>query len=66
MSIKTATSLAFVGMILVTISVLIDLAVNVTGVIGGVVASIILLRSLIYTFASLSLVVLLYIFRKSH
>ena len=53
-------------MILPTILVLIDVAVRVTSVIGNVIPIIIPSKPVIYTFASLSLVVLPYIFRKTN
>ena len=65
MTLKSAALLALVGMILVTILLVVDLTVTITGVMGSVVPPVVLLKSLIYTFASLSLVVFLYAFRKT-
>ena len=64
MTLKSAALLALVGMILITILMVVDLAVSITGVMGGVVPPVVLLKSLIYAFASLGLVVFLYVFRK--
>jgi len=59
MSLKTAALLGLIGMILITLLLVVDLVVSITGVMGGVVPPVALLKSLIYAFASLGLVVFL-------
>ena len=65
LTLNTAALFALVGMILMTILLVVDLIVNIMGVMGGVLPAVVLLKSLIYAFASLGLVVFLYIFRKA-
>ena len=65
MSIKSAALLALAGMILLTLLLVVDLGANVMGVTGGIVPPVLLLKSLIYAFASLGLVVFLFVFRKA-
>ena len=64
MTLKSAALLALVGMILITILMVVDLAVSITGVMGSVVPPVALLKSLIYVFATLGLTMFLYVFRK--
>jgi len=64
MSLKTAALLALAAMILVSILSVMDLAVQITGVMSGVVPPVALFRSLIYAFAGVSLAVFLYVFHK--
>jgi hypothetical protein len=65
MTLKTAALMALVGMILLTILLVGGLIVNITGVMSGVVPAVVLLTSLIQVFATLSLAVFLYAFRKA-
>jgi hypothetical protein len=65
MTLKTAALLALVGMTLATILVLVGLIVNIMGLMSGVVPALALLTSLVHVFASVSLVVFLYVFHKA-
>ena len=65
MSLKTASFLALVGMVLLTILLAADCVNVVTGVMRDVVPTMALLRSLIYLLASLTLTMFLYVFGKT-
>jgi len=64
MNLKNASLLALVGMILLTVVVAADLIRDVAGVLRGIVATFALLRSVIYTFASVAVTVFLFVFYK--
>lgn len=66
MTLKGASLLALVGMLLVTLVALADLVNDVLAVARGVLPAVVLLRSLVYTFASFSLLTFLYVFHKGH
>jgi hypothetical protein len=65
MTLKNTASLAFVGMVLVTILLIAGLISDVSGVVRGLIPAMRLLTSLIYAFASLCVVVFLYAFYKA-
>jgi hypothetical protein len=65
MSLKNATFLALVGMILVTILLIAVLIGDVLAVVRGLIPVMSVLTSLIYAFASLSVAVFLYAFHKA-
>jgi hypothetical protein len=64
-SLKNAAFLAFVGMIPVTILLIAVLIGDALAVVRGLIPVMRLLTSLIYAFASLSVVVFLYAFHKT-
>jgi hypothetical protein len=64
MNLKNASLLALFGMILLTVVVVADLIRDLAGVVRGIVATGVLLRSVIYTFASVVLTVFLFVFYK--
>jgi hypothetical protein len=64
MNLKNASLLALFGMILLTVVVVADLIRDLTGVVRGIVATSVLLRSVIYAFASVVLTVFLFVFYK--
>jgi hypothetical protein len=65
MTLKNAALLALVGMTLVTILLIAGLITDVSGVVRGLIPAMRLLISLIWAFASLSVVVFLYAFHKA-
>jgi len=64
MNLKNASLRALFGMILLTVVVAADLIRDLAGVVRGIVATGVLLRSVIYTFASVVLTVFLVVFYK--
>ena len=64
MNLKNASLLALFGMILLTVVVVADLIRDLAGVVRRIVATGVLLRSVIYTFASVVLTVFLFVFYK--
>jgi hypothetical protein len=64
MNLKNASLLALFGMILLTVVVVADLIRDLAGVVRGIVATGVLLRSVIYTFASVVLTVFLFVSYK--
>jgi hypothetical protein len=65
MTIKTATLLALVGMMVLTVLLAADFIRIVLGVLRDVVPAMALLRSVVYLFASLTLAVFLYVMHKT-
>jgi hypothetical protein len=65
MSLKSAALLGLVGMLLLTVLLVMDLLVNISHVLGGLVAAVILFRSLIYTFAGLCVTLFFVVFYKA-
>jgi hypothetical protein len=65
MSLKTAALLALIGMVLLTILLVSDFINTVTGVSRDVVPAVMLLRSLIYLLASLTVTVFFFAFQKA-
>jgi hypothetical protein len=66
MTLKNATLLALVGMILLTILLAAGFIVSVTGFLRGVVSVVAVLSSLIRVFGTLSLAVFFWVFHKEH
>jgi hypothetical protein len=64
MNLKNASLLALFGMILLTVVVVADLIRDLAGVVRGIAATGVLLRSVIYTFASVVLTVFLFVSYK--
>jgi hypothetical protein len=64
MNLKNASLLALFGMILLTVVVVADLIRDLAGVVRGIVATGVVLRSVIYVFASVVLTVFLFVFYK--
>jgi hypothetical protein len=64
MNLKNASLLALFGMILLTVVVVADLIRDLAGVVRGIVATGVVLRSVIYVFASVVLTVFLFAFYK--
>ena len=65
MTLKNTAFLALVGMVLVMILLIGGLITDVLGVAQGLIPAMRLLKSFIYAFASLSVVVFLYAFHKA-
>jgi hypothetical protein len=65
MGLKTAASLALLGMLLLTILVAADFINTVLGVVRDVVPAMALLRSLVYLLASSSVTVFIYVFSRT-
>jgi hypothetical protein len=61
---KNAALLALVGMFLLTVLMLADLIRDTSGVIRDLIPVMTLFRSLVYTFASLTVSVFFYVFYK--
>ena len=65
MSLKTAASLALIGMALLTILLAADFINTASGVMHDVVPAVALFRSLVFVVASLTVTVFFYVFQKS-
>jgi len=65
MTLKNAAFLAMIGMLLLTILLGLDFIRTVSGFVGDVVPAMVLLRSLIYLFASISVMVFFFVFHKA-
>jgi len=65
MSLKNAAFLALIGTLLLTILLAADFIKTVSGVLNDVVPAMVLLRSLVYLLASLSVTVFFYVFNKA-
>jgi phosphoglycerol transferase MdoB-like AlkP superfamily enzyme len=65
MTLKNAALFALIGMALLTLLLMADLIIDVSGVVQGLIPAMRLLRSLIYAFAGLSAAVFLYVFHKA-
>jgi len=63
-SVKQAAFLAVIGMVLVTVMAVASLFQDVAGVLRGIVPAVAVFRSLIYSFASISLTVFLFVTYK--
>ncbi len=64
MNLKNAALLAFVGTLLLTLVAAVDFIRTISGVLGGFVPAMALLRSTIYLFASLTVTVFFYVFNR--
>lgn len=65
MSLKDATLLALIGMLLLSIVMLADLMKDLLGVVHDIVPAVTLLRGFIYFLASVFVLVFLYVFRRT-
>jgi hypothetical protein len=65
MTLKNASFLALVGLILATILLVAVFIVDVSGFVRGLIPAMRLLTSFIYAFAGLSMVVFMYAFHKA-
>jgi len=65
MTLKNTAFLALVGMVLVTILLIAGLISDVSGVVQGLIPAMRLLRSFIYAFAGLGVVLFLHAFHKA-
>ncbi len=65
MTIKNAALLALLGMLFLTVLVTIDLFKSISGVAGGLIPAVAVLRSLIYWIASLSVLIVFAVFRRT-
>ena len=65
MALKHASFLAFVGTLLPTILLLVDLILNLLSIMRGLIPAVMVLTSVIYAFAALSVTVFFYAFHRS-
>ena len=65
MNLKSAAFLALIALSLLSVLLLADLITNFLGVLRDFIPVMALLKSLIYTFASVSLAVFFYLFHKT-
>jgi len=65
MTLKNASSLALVGMILLTVLMTADSIISISGVLRGIVPALTLLMSLIHLFASFAVTVFFYVFHRA-
>ena len=64
MNLKAASFLAFVGMLVLTVLVIVDLFRDVSGFLRDILPLVRLVRELVYTFASVTVTVFLFVFYK--
>jgi hypothetical protein len=65
MTLKNAAFFAFIGMALLTVVCALGFIGDVSALLAGAIAPMILLKSLIHLLASLSVAVFLYVFQKT-
>jgi hypothetical protein len=65
MTLKQASLLAFIGTLLLSIHLVIDLVLNLLSVARGLIAAVTLLTSLIETFAAVSVTVFFYVYHRA-
>jgi hypothetical protein len=65
MTLKNAAFLALIGLTLLSVLLLADFITAVLGVMRDVIPVMALLKSLVYTFASVSLALFFYVFHKA-
>ena len=65
MTLKHASFLAFVGTLLLTILLVVDLILNLLSIMRGLIPAVMLFTSLIYAFAALGVTVFFYAFHRS-
>jgi hypothetical protein len=65
MNLKNAAFLALIGTLLLTILVTVDFIKAVSGVLGGFVSAVVLLRSLVYLFASVTVTLFFFVFNRA-
>jgi hypothetical protein len=64
MTLKNAALLALIGTILITALLAWDLVFNVMNVLQGLVAAVVLFRSILYAFGAFSVTVFFFVFHK--
>ena len=64
MTLKNAVLLALVGTLLLTVVLTVDFIRTISGVLGGFVPAMALLRSLVYLFTSVSVTVFFWVFSR--
>ena len=65
MTLKNAALVALAGTLLLSVLLLVDFIFNISNVLGGLVAAVIVFRSLIYTFAGFSVTLFFFVFYKA-
>ena len=65
MTLKTASLLAFIGMVLITALLVWNLVFSVANVLRGLLPAVVLFPALIYAFAALSVAVFFAVFRNT-
>ena len=65
MTLKNAALVALVGMILLTVLLLAGFIRDVASAVSGLIPAIVVLRSLVYVVASVTVTVFLYVFHKT-
>jgi hypothetical protein len=65
MTLKQASLLAFIGTLLLSIHLVIDLVLNLLSLARGLIAAVTLLTSLIEAFAAVSVAVFFYVFHRA-
>ena len=65
MTLKQASLLSFIGTLLLSIHLVIDLILNLLSLARGLIAAVTLLTSLIETFAAVSVTVFFYVYHRA-
>ena len=65
MTLKHASTLAFIGTALLAILLVVDLILNLMSIMRGLIPAVMVLTSLIYAFAALSVAVFFYVFHRT-
>jgi multidrug efflux pump subunit AcrB len=65
MTLKQASFLAFIGTLLLSILLVVDLVLDVLSMARGLIPAVTLLTSLIHTFAAVSAAVFFYVFHRA-
>ena len=65
MTLKQASLLAFIGTLLLSIHLVIDLVLNLLSLARGLIAAVTLLTSLIETFAAVSVTLFFYVYHRA-
>jgi hypothetical protein len=65
MTLKHASMLALIGTVLLAILLVADLILNLMSIVRGLIPAVMLLTSLIYAFAALSVAVFFYAFHRA-
>jgi hypothetical protein len=65
MTLKHSSFLAFVGTLLLAILLVVDLILNLMSIMRGLIPAVMVLTSLIYAFAALSVTVFFYAFHRA-
>ena len=65
MTLKQASLLAFVGTLLLSILLVVDVVLDVLSLARGLIAAVTLLTSLIHAFAAVSVAVFFYVFHRA-